>query len=153
MGLSHSERFGPFLRRHHWLVVAPANSPENSFRLPNGKQSAIALGTTVHSQMLRYLFGACIDASATLGIDPDFRRELSEKLPRLAPTQIGSDGRVLEWLEEYGEPEPHHRHISHLWGLYPGAEISPAGTPDLAAASRQTLERRGDDGVRLVAGQ
>jgi alpha-L-fucosidase 2 len=133
--------------RHHWLVIAPANSPENSFRMANGKESSIALGTTVHSQMLRYLFGACIESSKILGIDEDFRNELTEKRARLAPTQIGSDGRLLEWLEEYAEVDPKHRHVSHLWGLYPGDEISPETTPALAEAARKTLQVRGDDGV------
>jgi alpha-L-fucosidase 2 len=72
---------------------------------------------------------------------------LAAKRARLAPTQIGSNGRIMEWLEEYKEPEPHHRHISHLWGLYPGDEISPGATPDLARAARKTLSARGHDGV------
>jgi alpha-L-fucosidase 2 len=133
--------------KHHWLVVAPANSPENHFQMPDGRTASIALGTTHHSQMLRYLFGACIEASETLGVEPAFRSELAEKRRRLAPTQIGSDGRIMEWLEEYGEQEPHHRHVSHLWGLYPGNEISPTTTPELANAARKSLEARGDDGV------
>ncbi len=130
-----------------YLVVAPSNSPENHFRKPDGQQAAISLGTTVHDQMLRYLFGACIEASEILGTDAEFRKELSAKKARLAPTPIGSDGRVMEWPEEYAEPEPQHRHISHLWGLYPGDEITATGTPALAAASRKTLDVRGDDGV------
>jgi alpha-L-fucosidase 2 len=79
-----------------------------------------------------------------LGVDADFRKELEDKRARLAPTRIGSDGRIMEWLEEYGEPEPTHRHLSHLWGLYPGNEITPQRTPDLAAAARKSLEARGD---------
>ena len=133
--------------KHHYLVVAPANSPENHFQMADGRQAAISLGTTVHAQMLRYLFGACIESSKILGVDEDFRNELIAKNARLAPTPIGSDGRVMEWPEEYGEPEPHHRHISHLWGLYPGDEITPTGTPALAEASRKTLIGRGDDGL------
>ena len=77
-------------------------------------------------QLLRYLFGACIEAARILGTDTEFAKELTEKRARLAPTQIGSDGRVMEWLEEYKEVDPQHRHISHLWGLYPGHEITPA---------------------------
>ena len=95
-------------------------------------------------QQVRYLFTACIESSRILGADEDFRNELSVKLARLAPTQIGSDGRLMEWLKEYKEPEPHHRHISHLWGLYPGDEISPFTTPKLAEAARQTLIMRCD---------
>ena len=133
--------------KHHWLVIAPANSPENHFQTADGRQATISLGTTVHSQMIRYLFTACIESSKILRVDEDFRNELITKRARLAPTQIGSDGRVMEWLQEFAEPEPQHRHISHLWGLYPGDEITPDGTPDLAKASRKTLEVRGDDGL------
>jgi alpha-L-fucosidase 2 len=133
--------------KHHYLVVAPANSPENQFYLPDGHVAAISLGTTVHAQMLRYLFGACIDASQILGIDADFRNELIAKKARLAPTPIGADGRVLEWPEDYKETDMHHRHISHLWGLYPGDEITPEGTPALAQASAKSLAARGDDSL------
>ena len=96
---------------------------------------------------MRYLFTACIESSKILGVDKDFRNELIAKRARLAPTQIGPDGRIMEWLEPYKEPEPQHRHVSHLWGLYPGDEISPYTTPELAQAARKTLEVRGDDGV------
>ncbi|HEX4947592.1 MAG TPA: glycoside hydrolase N-terminal domain-containing protein, partial [Blastocatellia bacterium] len=130
--------------KHKWLVTAVSNSPENAFRMPNGKVAHVAMGPTMDQQLLRYLFDACIEASKLLNTDAEFRNELSEKRARLAPTRIGSDGRVMEWLEEYDEPEPTHRHVSHLWGLYPGAEITPEATPQLAAAARKTLERRGD---------
>ena len=133
--------------KHHWLVVAPANSPENHFLTPEGQDACISLGATMYDQMLRYLFGACIDASQGLGVDEDFRKDLITKRARLAPTRIGTNGRILEWPEEYREPDLHHRHVSHLWGLYPGDEISPDTTPDLAQAARKTLEVRGDDGV------
>ncbi|MEJ0091691.1 MAG: glycoside hydrolase family 95 protein [Limisphaerales bacterium] len=133
--------------KNHYLVVAPANSPENHFYMPDGHDTAITLGATVHDQMLRYLFNACIESSKILGIDENFRNELITKVARLAPTPIGSDGRVMEWPVEYKEADPHHRHISHLWGLYPGDEITPDGTPDLAKASAKTLEARGDDSL------
>jgi alpha-L-fucosidase 2 len=132
---------------HHWLVVAPANSPENHFLLPDGREAAIGLGTTFQSQLTRYLFTACIEASDILGIDADFRRQLTEKRAHLAPTQIGADGRVMEWMEPYKEAEPHHRHVSHLWALYPGEETWPETAPALASAARKTLEARGDQGL------
>jgi alpha-L-fucosidase 2 len=128
---------------HHWLVVAPANSPENHFLMPNGQDATICMGPTIMQQLVRYLFGACIESSKVLGVDEGFRNELIAKRAQLAPTQISPDGRVMEWLEPYKEPEPHHRHISHLWGLYPGDEISPETTPALAQAARKTLEARG----------
>ncbi len=130
--------------KHHWLVVAPANSPENSFELPDGRHAAISLGCTFQSEITRYLFTACIESSKILGIDENFRNKLISERAKLMPIQIGPDGRVLEWPEPYQETEIHHRHISHLWGLYPGDEISPETTPDLAQAAARTLVARGD---------
>ncbi|HYC70687.1 MAG TPA: glycoside hydrolase N-terminal domain-containing protein [Opitutaceae bacterium] len=130
-----------------WLVTAPANSPENSFQLPDGTRAHVCLGPTFDSQLIRALFASTAEAAGILGVDEDLRRELVAKGARLPPTRIGSDGRVMEWLEEYPEPEPQHRHISHLWGLFPGHEISPAATPELAAAARKTLDVRGDAGT------
>ena len=129
---------------NRWLVTAPSNSPENGFRLADGRVAHVAMGPTVDMQLLRYLFDACIQSSRILGIDGDFREELIAKRARLAPNRIGSDGRLMEWLEEYDEPEPTHRHVSHLWGLHPGSEITPDDTPEFAEAARKTLERRGD---------
>jgi len=133
--------------KHGWLVTAPANSPENSFLLPDGRRAAICMGPTFDMQLLRYLFGAVIEASRLLGVDEEFRRELEYKRARLAPSRIGSDGRLMEWLEEYKEAEPQHRHVSHLWGLHPGSEITPEETPELAAAAKKSLEARGDSGT------
>ncbi|HWD18337.1 MAG TPA: glycoside hydrolase family 95 protein [Verrucomicrobiae bacterium] len=132
--------------QHHWLVT-PANSPENSFEMPNGQHASIALGSTFQSQITRYLFTACIESAQILGVDEDFRQKLAAQRARLMPTQIGPDGRVQEWIEPYKEAEPHHRHTSHLWGLYPSDEISARTTPALAQAARRSLEARGDDGV------
>ena len=132
---------------HLWLVTAPANSPENAFRLPDGTRAHVCLGPAVDMQVLRYLFSACIQAAETLGIDEDFCRELTGKRARLAPTQIGADGRILEWLADYPEIEINHRHVSHLWGLYPGIELTPDVSAKLAAGARRSLETRGDAGV------
>jgi alpha-L-fucosidase 2 len=132
---------------HHWLVAAPVNSPENHFEMPDGRQAAISLGNTYQSEIIRYLFTACIESSEILGVDQDFRNELMAKRARLEPIRIGPNGRIMEWPEPYAETEPHHRHVSHLWGLYPGDEISPVTTPDLADAARKTLIARGDDSV------
>jgi len=129
---------------HRWLVTAPANSPENGFLLPDGKVAHVVMGPTIDMQLLRYLFAACIESSRILNVDPEFREELSNKRARLAPTRIASDGRIMEWLQEYAEAEPTHRHVSHLWGLYPGFEIAANGTPDLATAARKSLNVRGD---------
>lgn len=130
--------------RHKWLVTAPSSSPENGFILPDGREARLTLGPTMDMQIIRYLFRACENASAILGVDADFRKQLVQSRARLVPTRTGSDGRVMEWLEEYPEAEPTHRHVSHLWGLYPGDEISPDATPKLAGGARKTLEVRGD---------
>ncbi len=133
--------------KHGWLVTAPANSPENSFLMPDGRRAAICLGPTFDMQLLRYLFAAVIEASRLLDTDAELRRELEEKRRRLAPSRTGTDGRLMEWLEEYKEAEPRHRHVSHLWGLHPGSEITPEETPALAEAAKKSLEARGDSGT------
>jgi len=133
--------------KNHWLVTAPSNSPENAFLLPDGKRANVCLGPTIDQQLLRHLFTATIESAKLLGTDEAFAAELAAKRARLAPTRIASDGRIMEWLEEYKEAEPTHRHVSHLWGLYPGDEISPRRTPDLAGAARKSLEARGDAGT------
>jgi len=130
--------------KHKWLVTAPSNSPENRFKLPDGRVAHVCMGPTVDMQLLRELFGNTARAAEILGVDDEFRKELLEKRARLAPNQIGPDGRLQEWLEPYEEPEPRHRHTSHLYGLYPYYEITPRGTPELATACRKTLEARGD---------
>jgi alpha-L-fucosidase 2 len=129
---------------NHWLVTAPANSPENAFLMPDGKPAHICMGPTMDNQLLRFLFGACIEAADILGVDADFAAGLKARRDRLPPTQIGGDGRIMEWLQEYPEQDPQHRHASHLWGLYPGNEISLTGTPALAEAARKSLVVRGD---------
>ena len=129
------------------LVAAPSSSPENTYINHDGKPAHICIGATSDMQIIRYLFRACEQAASVLDTDEDLREELSQALERLSPTRIGSDGRILEWDKEYKEQDPHHRHVAHLWGLYPGDEIRPAMTPELADAARRSLEVRGDDGT------
>ena len=131
--------------KHKWLVTGPSNSPENAFRLPNGQASHVCLGPTIDMQLLRELFGNTARAAEILGLDNDLRRELTEKRARLAPNQVGPDGRLQEWLEPYPEPEPQHRHTSPMYGLHPYYEITRRGTPELAAACGKFLDARGDD--------
>jgi alpha-L-fucosidase 2 len=126
------------------LVTAPSNSPENAFTLPDQGVARICMGPTMDSQILRELFGNCIESAKILGGDDAFRARLIDAHARLAPTRVGKHGQVMEWLEDYEEHEPHHRHVSHLYGLHPYDEITPESTPDLAKAARVTLERRGD---------
>ncbi len=129
-----------------YLVTAPANSPENNYIDPaSGKSIRITLGTTYSSQISRALFNACIDAAAVLGRDNDFSQKLAGTIKRLPPNRIGADGTLMEWLEDYKEPEPGHRHFSHLFGLYPGNEIN-AETPEIFEAARNAIDRRLENG-------
>jgi len=131
-----------------WLVTSPSSSPENAFYMPNGTVSSICIGPTIDNQIIRELFSNVIYAASLLDQDHAFEKYLAERLKEIPPAgQIAKDGRLMEWLEDYKETEPHHRHISHLYGLYPAALITPETTPDLAEASRKTLEARGDDGT------
>src|SRR5690606_37840870 len=103
--------------------------------------------STMDNQLVRELFRNTITAASILSTDEELISILTETIQKLPPNRIGSDGRLMEWLEEYEEPEPQHRHVSHLYGLHPGNEITPEFTPDLAEAAKQTLNRRGDGGT------
>jgi len=124
------------------LVSGPSISPENRFRTPDGKNSNLTMGPAMDQQIIYGLFTNCIEAAEVLGIDDEFTKQVKTFRGNLAGPKIGSDGRLLEWNEELEEPEPGHRHISHLFALYPGSQISPTGTPELAAAARKSLEYR-----------
>ncbi len=134
--------------RNGWLVTAPSVSPENTFFLPNGKQASVVMGPTIDNQIVHELYNSVISSAEILGLNVDFVDTLRIDLARLPPpVQVGSDGRVMEWLEAYEEPEPQHRHVSHLYGLYPAAFISPQTTPEWAEAAKKTLAMRGDGGT------
>jgi len=121
--------------RHGWLVTGPAVSPENTFLTPSGNPCAECMGPTCDKRAgLRDLFMSCIEASRILGIDDEFRAQLEAAAEKLPPLQIGRHGQLQEWLEDYEEAVPNHRHTSHLVALYPSSQISPAHTPALAAA-------------------
>ena len=124
------------------LVSGPSTSPENRFRTPDGVVATLTMGPTMDQQIIQDLFSNCVEASKALDIDQSFRLELEHLLVRLSPTQIGSDGRIMEWCEEFEEPEPGHRHMSHLFGLHPGRQISWHSNPELAEAAIRTLEYR-----------
>nr|MBP7556705.1 glycoside hydrolase family 95 protein [Chitinophagaceae bacterium] len=133
--------------RTGWLVTSPSSSPENSFMLPNGNHASICAGATFDNQIIRELFGNLITAARVLKTDRALADTLQVLLPQLPPPGIiAPDGRIQEWLEDYKETDPQHRHISHLYGLYPANLITPDATPDLAEAAKKTLEVRGDDG-------
>ena len=124
------------------LVSGPSISPENRFRTPEGKNSNLTMGPSMDQQIIYDLFTNCIEAAEVLGIDDEFTKQVKAFRGNLAGPKIGSDGRLLEWNEELEEPEPGHRHVSHLFALHPGRQISPTGTPKLAAAARKSLEHR-----------
>ena len=130
------------------LVTAPSHSPENAFFLPDGKQSRMTYACSMDLEIIHELLSNCIEASKVLNTDADFRAECDAALKKLAPLQISKkDGRLQEWIEDYKDVDPQHRHSSHLFAVYPGHEITLGGTPELAAAARKALESRGEGGT------
>ncbi|EJL26598.1 hypothetical protein PMI01_04050 [Caulobacter sp. AP07] len=125
-----------------WLVTSPSVSPENR----HGFGSTLCAGPTMDMQILRDLFDHTREAGRILGLDPDFGEDLARARDRLAPTRIGAGGQLMEWKDDWDAVavDPKHRHVSHLYGLYPSWQLDPATHPDLAAAARRTLETRGD---------
>lgn len=144
--MRESARFyAEFMVKHPqqgYLVTAPSSSPENQYYDKDGKPCAVCPGPTYDNQLIRQLFTSCIRAAKILKTDEAFSAMLEEKLTELPPTKIGWDGRILEWMEEYEEVLPYHRHLSHLWGVYPGYEINVEDTPELALAAYKSLRKR-----------
>src|SRR5256714_8606053 len=133
-----------------WMFTCPSLSPEH---VRPGVFS-ICAGPSMDTQIVRDLFEHCVRAAQALGVDREFAAKLSSLRARMAPMQTGKAGQLQEWLEDWDmeAPEMHHRHGSHLYGLFPGAQITPRATPDLFAAARRTLEIRGDAGTgRILA--
>lgn len=155
------EFFLDFLKEHPqsgWLVTNPSTSPENFPARPGNETfydevtgwmspgTTICAGSTIDRQILSDLFGYVAEASEILGVDEDFRARVREARAKLAPMQINSRGELQEWLEDWGQKEKSHRHISHLYGLFPGNQISLDRTPEIAGAARAVLEQRGLEG-------
>jgi alpha-L-fucosidase 2 len=129
------------------LVTAPSTSPENKYLMPDGFIGATLYGSTADNALIRELFGILIKSSAITGEEVEIAAEAEAALKRLPPYKTGKKGNLQEWYHDWEDREPQHRHISHLIGLYPGSQISPLTTPDLAAAVKRTLELRGDGGT------
>lgn len=124
------------------LVTGPSLSPENQYRLPDGISHSLTMGPTMDIEIVRELFSRTLDAGNILKEDPDFLKKVEAARSKLPPFVIGKLGRLEEWQHDYDDADPGHRHISHLWALFPGTQISLERTPDLAQAARVSLEAR-----------
>ena len=144
---------------HDWLVTCPSTSPENFPACPGNKPfhdkvinfdlpgTTICAGSTIDMCVLRDLFDACVEAGKILDVDKEFCDQVARARQRLAPLQVGKRGNLQEWIEDWGDLEAKHRHISHLYSLYPSNQISPEATPKLAEAAKVSLDLRGDTGT------
>ncbi len=128
------------------LVTAPSSSPELAFITPDGKHADISMASTMDMSIIRDHFTNCLDAAKVLGTDADLVARIKAAQAKLYPLKIGSRGQLQEWFEDFTEQDVHHRHTSHLYGVHPGREITPA-TPEFFAAARKALEIRGDGGT------
>jgi alpha-L-fucosidase 2 len=126
------------------LVTIPSVSPEHMFYTPEGEPAAVSAAATMDMAIIWDLFTNCIEASGVLGVEPAFAERLVAARERLYPYQIGSRGQLQEWRVDFEETEVHHRHVSHLFGLHPGRQLTPEGAPELVEAARRALEIRGD---------
>jgi alpha-L-fucosidase 2 len=120
------------------LISTPSNSPEIG---------GLVAGPTMDHQIIRTLFNSCVEAAAILNQDQEFAATLKDLIPQIAPNQVGRYGQLQEWMQDVDDPNEHHRHVSHLWGVYPGTDITWEKSPGLMKAARQSLLYRGDDGT------
>lgn len=130
--------------KNNWLVVAPSYSPENSPVVNGKREFVVVAGSTMDNQMVSDLFYNTIQAAALMNENAAFTDSLRTVASQLAPMQVGSWGQLQEWMEDWDTPSDHHRHVSHLWGLYPGRQISAYHSPVLFEAAKKSLISRGD---------
>jgi alpha-L-fucosidase 2 len=130
--------------KHGWLVTGPSDSPENWYLTPDGQRCAESMGNTCDRVFVYALYSMCIEAAKTLSVDDEIRSRLESARAKLPPFQIGRHGQLQEWLEDFEDAEPNHRHTAHLVALYPENQISPRATPALAHAAEITIQRRMD---------
>lgn len=126
-----------------WLILCPSSSPENTHAGSGGK-STISGGVTMDNELISSLWNIIISSAKILNTDADFAQHLKSRLAEMAPFQVGKWGQLQEWMYDWDNPEDTHRHVSHLWGLFPGNQISPYRTPELFDAARTSLIHRGD---------
>ena len=124
------------------LVSGPDNSPENRFTAPDGSRVSLSMGCAMDQEIVWETLSNCLESARNLGIEDDFTGEVRRALERLAPPQIGADGRLQEWGDPFPEPEPGHRHMSHLFALYPGRQFNLTNAPDMVAAARKSIDHR-----------
>lgn len=129
-----------------FLITSPSTSPENTFFTPEDEVCSTTMGSAMDMSIIRELFARVTEAAAILGLDAGLAEQLRQATGKLAPLRIGPDGRLQEWHHPYREPEPGHRHVSHLFSLYPGSRIDPDTAPELAEACRLSLRHRLDHG-------
>ena len=132
---------------HGWLVIAPTTSPENAFYLNDSTTVSVCMGSTMDVQIVSELYDAVCRSAGILGVDESFIDSLQNAKSHFPPMQVSGEGYLQEWLKDYREVDPQHRHVSHLFGLYPGAMLTQSKTPELMDACRETLRRRGDEGT------
>lgn len=130
--------------KNNWLVVAPSYSPENSPNVNGTRSFVIVAGTTMDNQMVSDLFRNTLEAAAVMNESKAFTDSLQVVAEHLAPMQVGRWGQLQEWMEDWDNPKDHHRHVSHLWGLYPGRQINLYSSPILHEAAKTSLIGRGD---------
>lgn len=134
--------------RDGYLVTSPSTSPEHKFRYgQEGRLAGVSMASTMDMAILWDLFTNCIEAAEILDVDAEFRERLIEARGKLYPMRIGKHGQLQEWYEDFEDEDTEHRHVSHLFGVYPGRQLTEQATPELFAAARQSLERRGDGGT------
>ncbi|GMP38458.1 hypothetical protein CsSME_00009698 [Camellia sinensis var. sinensis] len=133
--------------RGGYLETNPSTSPEHTFIAPDGKPASVSYSTTMDMSIIKEVFSAVVSAAQALGkSDDDLVDRVRKAQPRLYPTKIARDGSIMEWAQDFEDPDPHHRHLSHLFGLFPGHTITVEKTPDLCKAANSTLYKRGEEG-------
>ncbi|XP_060168142.1 alpha-L-fucosidase 2 isoform X1 [Lycium barbarum] len=133
--------------RGGYLETNPSTSPEHNFTAPDGKPASVSYSSTMDMSIIREVFNDIIFAAEVLGKSEDHLiKRVCKAQPRLRPTKIARDGTIMEWAQDFEDPEPHHRHVSHLFGVFPGHTITVAETPALCKATDNTLYKRGEEG-------